>query len=99
MCDAEQAVRLFIRGYIVYRNFAFIVLIGLATAAHAELPSIRFDRIAPLGATVGSTIEVEIAGAEIDDVKTLWFDHPGLSAEPVKDKERWFHVSIAADVP
>ena len=99
MCDAEQAVRLFIRGYMVYRNFAFIVLIGLATAAHAELPSIRFDRIAPLGATVGSTIEVEIAGAEIDDVKTLWFDHPGLSAEPVKDKERWFHVSIAADVP
>ena len=42
---------------------------------------------------------MEIAGAEIDDVKALWFDHPGLSAEPVKDKERWFNVSIAADVP
>ena len=77
----------------------FIFLMALVTAARAELPSIRFDRIAPLGATSGTTVEVEIAGAEIEEVKTLWFDHPGLSAEPVKDKERWFNVSIASDVP
>lgn len=80
-------------------HLGFISFMTLVTAVHAELPSIRFDRIAPLGATAGTTVQVEIAGAEIDDVKTLWFDHPGLSAESIKDKERWFNVSIASDVP
>lgn len=80
-------------------RLGFIFLMGLASTARAELPSIRFDRIAPLGATAGTTVEVEIAGAEIEEVKALWFDHPGLSAEPVKDKERWFSVSIASYVP
>lgn len=68
-------------------------------AARAELPSIRFDRIAPLGGEVGTVVEVEILGADIEDVRDLLFDQPGLDAEPVANKERFFNISIASDVP
>src|SRR5258708_21384144 len=52
--------------------------------ARAELPSIRFDRIAPLGAGAGTAVEVEVAGRDIEDVNSLLFDRPGLAAELVK---------------
>ena len=68
-------------------------------AVRGELPSIRFDRLTPLGAAAGSSVEVEIAGAEIDELRTLWFDHPGLSAQPIEGKERWFRIQVAPDVP
>ncbi len=87
----EQMVRRFISTALLAFYFA--------QPAHAELPSIRFDRIAPLGATAGTTIDVEIAGADIEGVESLWFDHPGLSAEPIKDKARNFKITAAADVP
>ncbi|MEJ7592309.1 MAG: PPC domain-containing protein [Planctomycetaceae bacterium] len=79
----------------MYRHLAFLLLFVIAQPACAELPSIRFDRIAPLGATAGTTVEVEIAGADIEEIRALWFDHAGLSAEPVSDKERFFNVTIA----
>ena len=63
----------------------------------AELPSPRFDRLTPLGTMAGSSVEVEIAGTDIEDVKTLRFDHPGVRAEFLKDHR--FRVTIAADVP
>ena len=66
-------------------------------SANAELPLIRFDRLSPIGAAAGSTIEVEVLGGDIEEVKSLLFDHPGLKAEFVK--ERFFKVSVAADVP
>lgn len=63
----------------------------------ADLPSIRFDRLVPQGGAAGSTVEVEVQGAEIDDIQTLLFEQPGISVEPVKDRK--FKVTIAADVP
>jgi hypothetical protein len=69
----------------------------LSQSCLAELPSPRFDRLTPLGATAGSSVEVEIAGADIEDVKTLRFDHPGLRAQFLKDRR--FRVTVAADVP
>ena len=69
----------------------------LSLAVHAELPLIRFDRLSPIGAAAGSTLEVEVLGGDIEEVKSLRFDHPGLKAEFVK--ERFFKVSVAADVP
>jgi len=76
-------------------SVAFLLL--WATTARAELPSIRFDRLAPLGGGAGSAVEVEISGAEIDDVKALLFDHPGLKADHLK--ERKFKVTVAPNVP
>src|SRR5271169_2347904 len=73
------------------------VLLLFATVASAELPSPRLDRITPLGAAAGSSVEVEIAGADLEEANRLLFDHPGIMAEHVKDRK--FKVSIAADVP
>lgn len=81
------------------RVFCGWLLLGslAAASAQAELPLIRFDRLSPIGAAAGSTIELEVLGGDIEEVKSLLFDHPGLKAEFVK--ERFFKVSVAADVP
>ena len=81
---------------------AFIVAIAnccLVSVVQAELPSIRFDQLTPLGASAGSSVEAEVAGADIEEVQSLWFDHPGLTAEPVKDRDRRFQIKVASDVP
>ncbi len=79
---------------------ALLAVLLLSTSnGYADLPSIRFDRLKPLGAAAGTEIEVEIQGSDIEEVTTLLFDHPGLTATPVPDKERRFVVKIAADVP
>ncbi len=73
------------------------LLLLLTSAAPGELPSPRLDRITPLGAAAGSSVEIEIAGPDLDGEQTLLFDHPGIKAEPLK--ERRFRVTVAADVP
>src|SRR5689334_20676142 len=78
----------------------FVALLASAVFCRwslADLPSPRFDRLTPLGASAGSSVEVEIAGADIEDVKTLLFDHRGFKVEHVKDRR--FRVTIASDVP
>jgi hypothetical protein len=77
--------------------FTFLTLLLASPIARAELPSIRFDRLTPLGGAAGSTVEVQVAGADVEEVKALLFDHPGLKAEFVKNTV--FRVTIAADVP
>src|SRR5207237_9218388 len=54
-------------------------------------------RMAPLGAGAGTAVEVEVVGRDIEDVKALLFDRPGLTAELVKPGK--FKISVAADVP
>jgi hypothetical protein len=76
-----------------------VIVMAMLNVAHAELPSIRFDRIAPLGANAGTTVEVEIAGADIEELERLYFDHPGITSEAIPDKEKWFRVTVAPDVP
>ncbi len=77
-------------------RLALLLLLGVASVCHADLPSVRFDRLFPLGGAVGTIIEVEIQGADVEEVKTLLFDHPGLKATFVQDRR--FKISIAADV-
>jgi hypothetical protein len=80
-------------------NRLAILLVGILTvgSVRADLPSVRFDRLTPLGGAAGSTVEVEVAGADLEGVESLLLDHPGLKATFVK--ERRFRLSIAADVP
>lgn len=79
------------------RLFSLPLLLFAASAVFADLPSPRLDRITPMGGAAGSTVEVEIAGSDLEDGTTLLFDHTDLKAEHLK--ERKFKVSIAADVP
>src|ERR1051325_840928 len=69
----------------------------LCGEASAELPHIRLDRIFPLGGQAGTTVEIEITGRDLDDVKALRFDHPGFKTELIKASQ--FRVTIAGDVP
>src|SRR5947209_969516 len=74
----------------------FLALLTVSVA-RADLPSPRLDRLFPLGAAAGSSVEVEVSGADLDEPKALLFDHPGIKAEPLKDRK--FKVTVAADVP
>jgi hypothetical protein len=68
-----------------------------AGALCAELPLIRLDRIFPLGGGAGSEVLLEINGRDLEEAKSLHFDHPGFGAEWLKD--RHFKLRIGADVP
>jgi hypothetical protein len=81
----------------VIAGWTFAALLILTSPAFADLPSPRLDRITPLGAAAGSSLEVEVAGGDIEDTTKLIFDHPGITATHVKDRK--FKVTIAADVP
>lgn len=77
---------------------AVLLVLMAGRTSVADLPAPRFDRLKPLGASAGTAVEVEIAGADIEGVESLLFDHPGLTATRVSDKDRNFQISIAADV-
>src|SRR5712691_5894750 len=79
------------------RNAAVLLFVFAASTVRADLPSVRLDRLTPLGGAAGTTVEVEVIGADMEEAKTLLFDHPGLKVTFVK--ERHFRVAIAADVP
>lgn len=63
----------------------------------AELPSPQLHRIEPLGLAAGTSVELTFLGADNEETQSLIFDHPGLTAEFVKEKT--FKVSATADLP
>lgn len=79
------------------RSASLLTFLLLCSAARADLPSPRLDRVTPLGTASGSSVEVEVLGADIEDTNTLLFDHKGITAKHVKDRK--FAVTVAADVP
>jgi hypothetical protein len=93
------------------RNFR-LCLLALAALLPASaalgqavcLPAPRLLTTMPMGGQVGSTLEVTIAGENIDDADLLNFSHPGLTAKPFVDEAgqpvaNRFVVSIADDCP
>ena len=78
--------------------------------AFAQLPAARLDAVHPAGAAPGSTVDLTIQGADLDDVTGLLFSHPGITAEPKRAAPGPFDdapqtvpdtfvVTVAADVP
>jgi hypothetical protein len=76
---------------------AVLVWLSVVLPSSADLPAVRFDRLTPLGGAAGTTVDLEIVGADLEGVESLLFDHPGLKAAFVKDRQ--FRLTIAADVP
>ncbi len=90
-------------------------LLWLAPQVGAQLPAARLEALVPAGGRPGTTVEITIHGADLDDVTELRFTHPGIAAKPVmlelgpfdappfgsgpQVAENRFEVSIAADVP
>jgi hypothetical protein len=48
-----------------------LCLLLAATPACADLPIVRLDRLIPLGGAAGTTVDLEIAGADLEGVNTL----------------------------
>jgi len=81
-----------------------------ATPLLAQLPAAQLAEIFPAGANAGSSVEVTVAGGDLDEARALHFSHPGITAErklaepgPFDDGpqpvDNTFIVSIAPDVP
>jgi hypothetical protein len=97
------------------KHGSFLAALVCATAcafppAFGQLPTAQLTSVFPPGGKQGSAVEVTVAGADLDDLEKLVFNHPGLSAvakmiaatelEPTpRPVPNQFTVKIAADVP
>jgi hypothetical protein len=89
--------------------FSAMCFACLPLAAYAQLPTAQLTTIFPAGGKVGTSVEVRIGGADLDDVNQLQFSHPGIKAipkmSPATEFEKskpipgQFTVQIAGDVP
>jgi hypothetical protein len=86
-----------IRSFSAFSLLCVSVSLWFNSLTQAQLPLARLDRVFPLGGCAGSDVLIDISGRDLDDVKTLHFDHPGLTAEFVKPNQ--FRVKIAAETP
>lgn len=80
---------------------AALLLAGLPETLLAQLPGPRLQSVFPLGAKQGSTVEVEIAGGNLEEARKLYFSHAGITAEALpeeKGKPARFKVTVAASV-
>jgi hypothetical protein len=83
---------------------AALVAICLAPAAFADLPAISLNTLFPPGARAGTTVEVTVAGGDLDDLTDLRFSHPGIFARPAADASgkplpQRFLVAVGPGVP
>ena len=92
-----------------------VVLLGLAcggwcSGVRAEMPEPLLTVIAPPGGRQGETVDVTLAGSDLDDVAAMVFSHPGITAAAVMAEPTEFdpeprpvagrmNITIAADVP
>jgi hypothetical protein len=99
----------------VRRVSVLLVVLAAALAAWlpiavAELPEPILTAIAPPGGRQGESVEVVLAGEDLDEVHAMVFSHPGISAAPVMADATEFDpeprplagkmtVAIGADVP
>ena len=75
----------------------------MAFAQAVCLPAPRLMATMPMGGKVGSTFDVAISGQNVEDVESLHFSHPGITATPKmadgKPVPEQYIVTIAKDVP
>jgi hypothetical protein len=79
-----------------------------ASSASAQLPQTRLYSISPMGGKAGVTLDVKVTnGADLDELNSLLFNHPGIKAVPKTQDSggkqvpvaNTFLVTVAANVP
>ncbi len=70
---------------------------GANQPALAQLPAARLNAVFPPGGQAGTTVEITVQGADLEDPSRLDFSHPGLKATAL-DGTR-FKVAIASNTP
>ncbi len=86
---------------------AGILLLGMAPLANGQsvgLPAPRLLTTMPMGAKVGTEVEVAITGEHLEDVGELMFSHPGIKAKQKSDAKgnlvpNQYVVKVAPDCP
>ena len=82
---------------------------ALAKAQQTGLPGARLTAVFPAGGQAGSSVQLGLTGADLDDTAALLFSHPGITATPKTAEpglgqsgpqpvEGAFTVQIPADV-
>ena len=64
------------------RFLLVLFLAGGASPVSAQLPTARLDALLPGGGARGTTVRVRLVGGDLDEVETLRFGHPGITAAP-----------------
>jgi hypothetical protein len=88
----------------------FACALVIASASFAQLPSTQLTAVFPPGGKQGTSVEVTVSGADMDDVDRLLFNHGGITATPKmaapsdlmptpQPVPGAFTVQIAGDVP
>lgn len=96
--------------YFTYILALFVNGVLVLAPAFSQLPSTRLDGVFPAGMSPGTTVEVTITGADLDDVDRMIFSHEGITfarkmaeATPFDEGpqpvENVFEVTVAANVP
>ncbi|MFN0066442.1 MAG: PPC domain-containing protein [Limisphaerales bacterium] len=77
--------------------FALVLAAGINGAA--QLPSARLHWVFPPGAPAGSTNEITVAGADLDDLTHLFDSDSRIAAAPVSGVANRFRLVIPSDMP
>ena len=97
------------RHSICFATF-FVAFLSSSIDLFAQLPATRLDGVFPAGVAPGATVEVTIAGDDLDDVDRLVFSHEGITFtrkmadvtpfdEGPQPVDNVFAVTVAANVP
>jgi hypothetical protein len=93
------------------REFFLALAVALVSIgqALAQLPTAQLTSVFPAGGQQGTSVELTIAGGDLDDCSRLLFSHSGIAAkpkmvgvtaiEPEHAAANQFVVNIAGDVP
>ena len=88
----------------VFLGLAWLSLAGTTLAQQVILPTPRLLTTMPMGAQMGTTVEVAVTGENLEDVTELLFSTPKVTAKPKlaadgKAEANRFVVAVAADAP
>lgn len=85
------------RRRLTARPLWLLALLVSALAADAQLPQPKLFTVFPPGAKTGSTVDVAVTGAELDEIQ-LRFNHAGITAKALAAANS-FAITVGADVP
>jgi len=87
-----------------------LVIAGMVSPVAAQLPTARLDGVFPAGGAAANVFDLTVFGANLDDLASIQFSHPGITARPKMTEPgpfdagpvpvpNTFEVTIAGDVP
>ena len=93
----------------VFGPSMLLICVISAGIAYGQLPRTQLTTIFPPGAKYGTEVDVKVSGADLDQIDSLFFSHPKITAQPkmssgnditpARPVAGQFTVQIAGSVP